>query len=75
MSGVIEGKRASQSGRKRFGTETDVETIYGISRRTLQKHRVLRKGLTFYRYGRKILYDLAEVERQIRAHASKGSQP
>jgi len=51
---------------RRFGSEGDVEAITGISRRTLQKHRLLGRGLKFYRFGRRVLYDLDEVEQHIR---------
>jgi hypothetical protein len=75
MAGVIERKQAMSSGVQRFGSEVDVETIYGISRRTLQKHRLLGQGPRFYRFGRKVLYDLGEVEQHIRDHASIGGAP
>jgi hypothetical protein len=52
----------------RFGSEADVETLTGISRRTLQKDRRLtRQRFPWYRVGRRILYDLDEVEGIIRA--------
>jgi hypothetical protein len=54
----------------RFGSEADVETITGISRRTLQKNRLLGRGFKFYKFGRKVLYDLDEVDQTIRATAS-----
>jgi hypothetical protein len=58
---------------RRFGSEADVETLTGLSRRTLQKDRLLsRKRFPWYKAGRKILYDLAEVEAIIRASASGG---
>ena len=51
---------------RRYASEVEVETITGLSRRTLQKHRLLGKGFPYYRFGRRILYDLAEVEQCIR---------
>lgn len=52
---------------RRFGSEAQVETLTGISRRTLQKDRLLgRDRFPFYRFGRRVLYDLAEVEATIR---------
>ena len=53
--------------RRRYGTEADVEILTGRPRRTLQKHRLLGIGLPFYRLGRRVLYDLDEVEQIIRA--------
>jgi hypothetical protein len=51
---------------QQFGTEADVERITGRKRRTLQKDRSLGRGFPFYRVGRKILYDLAEVRSLVR---------
>jgi hypothetical protein len=51
---------------QQFGTEVDVERITGRKRRTLQKDRSRRRGFPFYRLGRKILYDLEEVQHLIR---------
>ncbi len=58
---------------KRYGSEQDVERIYGINRRSLQKRRLLGKWPRYYRFGRKILYDLDEIESAIRASASGGT--
>lgn len=56
--------------RRRYGTEADVETITGISRRTLQKDRLLnRKRFPWYKSGRRVLYDLDEIDRVIKASA------
>jgi hypothetical protein len=70
-------QRANQSAvdlaKRRFGSERDVEGIFGIPRRTLQKHRFLMKGLPFYRYCGKILYDLDQVEAIIRNSTSGGA--
>ena len=61
--------------RRRFGSETDVETITGISRRTLQKDRLLGADkFPFYRVGRRIFYDLDEVEAVIRAGQQGGGR-
>jgi hypothetical protein len=56
---------------RRYGSESEVEAIYGISRRTLQKNRLLKKPPNAYKFGRRVLYDLAEVEAFIRASGSK----
>jgi hypothetical protein len=62
--------------RRRFGSETDVETITGFSRRTLQKDRLLGTvRFPHYKVGGKILYDLDEVERVIRASSSESRTP
>lgn len=54
--------------RRRFGSEIEVESLTGISRRTLQKDRLLgHKRFPWYRSGRRILYDLDEVEAIIKS--------
>jgi hypothetical protein len=54
--------------KRRFGSEAEVETLTGISRRTLQKDRLVGNDrFPFYRSGGRILYDLEEVEAAIRA--------
>jgi predicted DNA-binding transcriptional regulator AlpA len=56
--------------RRRFGGEIEVEALTGISRRTLQKDRLLdRHRFPWYKVGRKVLYDLDEVEAIIRRTA------
>jgi hypothetical protein len=54
--------------RRRFGSEAEVATLTGISRRTLQKDRLVGNDrFPFYRSGHRILYDLEEVVEAIRA--------
>jgi hypothetical protein len=53
--------------RRRYGSETEVEGLTGISKRTLQSDRRLgRERFPSYRAGRRILYDLLEVQEIIR---------
>jgi hypothetical protein len=55
---------------RKFGSEADVERLTGISRRTLQKDRLLgTHRFTAYKVCGKIFYDLSEVERIIRSGA------
>lgn len=46
---------------RRFVSEVELEQITGISRRTWQKHRLLRHGPRYYRIHGSIRYDLEEV--------------
>jgi hypothetical protein len=55
---------------RRYGSELEVAAIIGVSPRTLQKKRLLGEPPIFYRFGGRILYDLAEVEQLIRSSAS-----
>jgi len=60
--------------RRRFGGEIEVEALTGISRRTLQKDRLLnRHRFPWYKVGRKVLYDLDEVEAIILSTAKGGA--
>jgi hypothetical protein len=68
MSAVIERTQKAQVAiQPKYGSEAEVEAITGLSRRTLQTHRLLGRGLPFYRFGRRVLYDLNEVENFIRS--------
>ncbi len=52
---------------REFGSEADVERITGRKRATLQKDRFAGRGFPFYKFGRKVVYDLREVRDIIRA--------
>ena len=53
--------------RRRFGRDIDVEALTGISHRTLRKDRLVgRIRFPWYKVGRRVLYDLEEVEAIIR---------
>ena len=45
-----------------FGSEIDVEALTGLSRKTLQKDQVGRSRFPWYKSGKRVLYDLTEVE-------------
>ena len=69
-SGVVTQNRtqANQEVRRRFGSDLEVEALTGISRRTLQKDRLLnRDRFPWYKVGRRVLYDLDEVEAIVRS--------
>jgi hypothetical protein len=68
MSNASNRNQEPAAVRRRFGSEAEVATITGISRRTLQKDRLLGNDrFPFYRSGGRILYDLEEVVEAIRA--------
>ena len=51
---------------QRYGSEKEVERIFGISARTLQHDRLLgRERFPSYRAGRRVLYDLTEIQQII----------
>ena len=54
--------------RRRYGSEAEVEVLTGISRRTLQKDRLFNfRRFPWYKSGRRVLYDLDEVEAILKA--------
>ena len=54
---------------RRYVSEREVESITGLSRRTLQQRRLLGKPPRFYKFGKRVLYDLADIESLIQANA------
>jgi hypothetical protein len=70
---AINRKQENQKAKGRFGSEAAVEELTGFSRRTLQKDRQLgRPRFPWYKTGRKVIYDLAEVEAIIRRNRRGG---
>jgi hypothetical protein len=60
--------------KRRFGSDLDVEALTGISRQTLRQDRLFgRLRFPWYRAGRRVLYDLTEVEAIIRRTAHGGA--
>jgi hypothetical protein len=54
--------------KRRFGSERDVEALTGIPVKTLQKDRLLGcERFPSYRAGKRVLYDLDEIEQVIRS--------
>ncbi len=47
---------------KRFISEAEFETIYGIPKRTLQKWRLFGKGARWVRFGSSVRYDVNQIE-------------
>jgi predicted DNA-binding transcriptional regulator AlpA len=69
-----ERNQSNQGIRKRYGSEIEVELLTGISRRTLQKDRLLnRKRFPYYKLCGKVMYDLDEVEATIKACSSEAA--
>lgn len=74
MPSVVSRTLSASKVQRRFGSELDVEALSGFSRRTLQKDRLLdRARFPWYKVGRKILSDLAEVEAIIRQTVRGGN--
>jgi predicted DNA-binding transcriptional regulator AlpA len=56
----------------RFVTETDLQEMTGINRRTWQKHRLFGRGPKYYKIGGAVRYNLAEVLAWIESGAMGG---
>jgi hypothetical protein len=68
MASILNRKTASDTPKRRFGNENDIAAMTGISPRTLQKDRLLKRDrFRWYKVGGMVLYDLDEVEATIRA--------
>ena len=52
---------------RRFVSESELEQVTGISRRTWQKHRLFRRGPRYYKIYGAVRYDLEEVLAWIKA--------
>jgi predicted DNA-binding transcriptional regulator AlpA len=54
-------KSAHRDLQRRFVSESELEQITGISKRTWQKHRLLKRGPQHYKIYGSVRYDLEEV--------------
>ena len=53
-------------------TEKEVEKLYGINRRTLQRERVHETGIPFIKLGRRVRYQQAVIDQYIKEN-TKGA--
>ena len=60
--GVVNEKVKNLPLKRKFGSEIDVASLTGLSVKVLQKRRQLGMEPRFYKFGARVLYDLAEVE-------------
>jgi len=47
---------------KRFLSDAEVESVYGIRRKTLQNWRLVGRGPRYRKFGAGVRYDVADVE-------------
>jgi predicted DNA-binding transcriptional regulator AlpA len=59
---------------KRFGSEAEIEQLYGIPRATLQRWRFFGKGPKWVKFGRSVRYAFADFDAWIAAQPSGGGQ-
>ncbi len=53
---------------KRYLPEKSVSEMTGIAIPTLRNHRHLRKGIPYIKVGRKVLYDVLDVDNHMENH-------
>lgn len=53
---------------KRTATPLEISQMYGVSVGTLANMRAAKRGPRYYKFGRKVLYDLAEFDAYAKAH-------
>lgn len=58
---------------KRFLSDSDVEALYGIPRRTLQNWRVLGRGPLYRKFGNGVRYDVRDLEAWIEGLPTGGA--
>jgi hypothetical protein len=59
---------------KQYGSEADIEQIYGIPRATLQRWRFFGKGPKWVKFMRSVRYKFADIEAWIAAQPSGGGR-
>jgi hypothetical protein len=70
-----EQTRPLPSYKKRYLNDREVEAIYGVSRRQLQRMRLLDQGPQFRRFGYKVvMYEVAALERWIESLPAGGGR-
>lgn len=50
---------------KKYLTESEAAEMIGLSKRALQTQRLRRKGLPYYKLGRRVLYKVADIEQHM----------
>jgi predicted DNA-binding transcriptional regulator AlpA len=60
--------------KRQFLSETELEQLTGVARRTWQKHRLFNVGPRWYKLQGAVRYDLAEVLDWIKRNAGGGGE-
>ena len=48
---------------KKLLSEKEVETIYGLNARTLQRERTVGSGIIYHKIGRRVKYHIEDIEK------------
>jgi hypothetical protein len=58
---------------KRFLSDVEIESSFGIPRKTLQNWRVLGRGPIYRKFGNGVRYDIADLEAWIQSRPTGGA--
>jgi len=50
---------------KKLLSEKEVETIYGLNARTLQRERTVGSGIIYHKIGRRVKYHIEDIEKYL----------
>tara|TARA_R110001599_G_scaffold263222_1_gene463827 strand:- start:352 stop:546 length:195 start_codon:yes stop_codon:yes gene_type:complete len=50
---------------KKLLSEKEVETIYGLNARTLQRERNVGSGIIYHKIGRRVKYHIEDIEKYL----------
>tara|TARA_B100001971_G_C18006906_1_gene440326 strand:- start:239 stop:448 length:210 start_codon:yes stop_codon:yes gene_type:complete len=53
---------------KKLLCEKEVERIYGLNFRTLQRERTTGEGIPYHKIGRRVLYQVSDIEAFLASH-------
>ena len=56
----------NESSNKKLLTETEVEKLYGINKRTLQRERSFNTGIPYVKLGKRVRYQLSTIDQYIK---------
>lgn len=51
---------------KKLLCEKEVETIYGLNSRTLQRERTVGSGIPYHKIGRRVKYHVEDIEKYLK---------
>ena len=56
----------NESSNKKLLTETEVEKLYGINKRTLQRERTFNTGIPYVKLGKRVRYQRSIIDQYIK---------
>ncbi len=62
----------NETSNKKLLTENEVEKLYGINKRTLQRERLFNTGIPFVKLGRRVRYQQSTIDQYIQDNTVGG---